>query len=229
MTAPARLATVYATDEDIVSVAGADFVALSSRSALLAQGTDGYFDVPTPWTLSSSSVVFSASGVGSNQIIHLSRSLRSGGDLLRGSGELLAIDSVTEGSATLRWPGQGLNVGHPPGFGGMTLVTFSVRTMSAQIENACFEINERFAIDPRLDMRSPSRVYDLRVLRDLTVFAVLYRAYANGTRDEKGDWRLKIAQYKSEYDDALSRATLRWGPKGTDQPTTTRFGTRLSR
>lgn len=223
MTAPARLATTYATDEDIVSVAGADFVALSSKSALLAYGTDGYFDVPTPWTLSSPSVDFTTGGVGSNQVVLLTKSNFKGG------GELLAIDSATETSMVLRWPGQGLNVGHAPGFGGMTLVTFSVRSMSAQIENACFEINERFGIDPNLDMRAPSRVYDLRILRDLTVYAVLYRAYANGNRDEHGDWKLKVGQYKSDYDDALARATLRWGPKGTDQPTTTRFGTRLSR
>lgn len=225
MTAPLRLDTTYCTDEDIVSVAGADFVALSSKSAQLAYGTDGYFDVPTPWVMGSPSVDFLANGVASNQIIHLTNP-KAG---FKGGGELLAVDSVTETSATLRWPGQGAGVGHPPGFGGKVAVEFSVRTMSAQIENACYEINERFGIDPNLTCRSPGRVYDLRILRDLAVYAVLYRAYANGVRDEKGDWRLKVGQYKSDYDDALARATVRWGARGTDQPATNRFGTRLSR
>lgn len=225
MTAPARLATVYATDEDIVSVAGADFSELASKSARLALGADGYFDVPTPWVLSSPSVDFLGNGVASNQVVQLTGARTH----FAGGGELLAVDEATESSITLRWPGQPLNQGHPPGYGGVTGVKFEIRTLAAQIENACFEINERFAIDPANTWRAPDRVYDLRILRDLTVYAVLYRAYANQVRDEKGDWRLKVAQYKSEYDDALARATVRWGPRGTDQPPTNRFGTRLGR
>ena len=222
MTAPVRLATTYSTHEHSPSLPVAHSAALPAAPSPCAPRPASPSRPPTPWVMGSPSVDFLANGVSSNQVIHLTKAFKGGG-------ELLAVDSVTETFATLRWPGQGLNVGHPPGFGGKVAVEFSIRSMSAQIENACFEINERFGIDPNLAMRSPASVYDLRILRDLTVYAVLYRAYANGNRDEHGDWKLKVGQSKSDYDDALARATLRWGPKGTDQPTTTRFGTRLSR
>lgn len=228
MTAPARLETVYCTDEDIVAVARADFIALSAKSARLAYGTDGYFDEPTPWVLNSASVDFAANGVGSNHIVQLSRG--SVKNAFPGGGELLAVDSSTATSLTLRWPGMEADIGHPPGYGGLTGVEFSVRTMAAQIEDACFDLNDRFGIDPNQSWRAPGNVYDLRVLRGLAVLAVLARAYTNEVRAERGDWKEKADHYRAEYADAVTRGNVRWGPRGVDpSPNIGWFRTRVTR
>jgi len=228
MTAPVRLSVVYATDEDIVATAGADFVNLAAKSARLALGADGYFDVPEPWTLRSPSTDFLALGVTSNMIINL-----TGPSSHFRTNELLAVDSASGDSLVLRWPGQALNVGFPPGrtvnLGEATGVKFEIRTLSAQIEDACYEINERFGIDPAKACRSPDSIYDQRTLRNITVYWVLANAYANGTRDEKGDWSLKAGRYKGMLDDAIARASVRWGPTGDSQPPSNVFGARLRR
>lgn len=225
MTQPSVVSTVYCTDEDILVQAGADFVALAAKGPRLAYATDGYFDAGSPWVLNSPSIDFAANGVGSNQVVLLTK----GNNAFKGGGEMLAIDSSTSSSITLRWPGQAASVGQAPGFGGVTAVTFEVRTFASQIEDVCFEVNERFAIDAMVAMRSPGDVYNLRILRRLTVLTVLYRSYVNQARTEKGDWAQKVDRYRQDLDEALAKATLRWGPTGNTQQPTTRFSTKLSR
>lgn len=228
MTAPSTLDTVYCTDEDIVVQAGADFPALAARRPRLAYGTDGFFDVDSPWNLQSASIDFAGAGVTSNMVVVLSKSAFK-------SFEILAVDSVATGSLTLRWPGLAAGVGLAPGLftqsagGQVTGVTFEVRTLKPQIEDVAYELNEAYAIDPLIPLRTPADIYNQRILRRLSVLAVLYRAYCDEARTDKGDWKQKIDRYRGDLEEARAKAALRWGPTGQSQQTTTRFSTRLSR
>lgn len=229
MTAPQRLDVVYCTDEDLAAAVRMDFVALSAKAPQLAYGTDGYFDLADPWTLVSPSVDFAANGVASNMVVHLKKGNRGGKAAYVGGGELYAIDSATATTLALRGVGLAAGVGHPPGFGAVTDVEYGVRTLATVIEDVAFELNERYHVDPAVASEAPGRVYNLRVLRDAATYMVLHRMYVAENRSDSGDWKGKIELYGRLEEEALARATVRWGAAGDDRPPTTSFLTRLSR
>jgi len=143
---------------------------------------------------------------------------------------MLAVDSASPAGLTLRRLGAGLNVGHPPAPAtGLRDVEFLIASLDPQIEEASFDLNRRFGIDPNVAGRSPGDVYDLRDLRQACVLTVLARRYAAETRGDQGDFALKLAQVKQELAEVLARLTLRWGGSGTDRQSTNWFSTRLVR
>jgi hypothetical protein len=229
MPPPSSLALDYATDEDVANLAGADFLTVTPDSFKVAAGTDGVFLASDPWTLTSASVDFQAQGVVANMVIQLSQP--SGPKtVFRGSGDLLAVETVAGHAITLRRVGQALGWGQPPGpAAGLTGVAFLIKTLKGQLDDVSYKLDQQFAVDPALPNRTPGDAYDLRVLRLCTVYQTLVRQYTNGERSGEGDFAKKIEHYEQAYRDEVDTASLRWGPTGQSQQSGTRFGTRLSR
>lgn len=223
--ASTRLETIYATDEDLFIVGGADWSVIVPRSNRMAAGTDGAFAAGEPWDLSSASNDFEAQGVTAGMMVEL-----KGPTTAYNPPQFLAVETVDGDTITLRRPGSPTGEGLGPGPAlGIGSVVFLIHSLKPQIENAAFHLNEAFAVDPSLANRKPSDIYDQRIFRRLTALWVLYQQYANLTRTKAGDFSDKVAYYRHEYDQCLATATLRWGSSGNDQPPTTRFGMRLTR
>ena len=169
---PPQTTPVYATDEDIAVRAGGDFITLCPAWQQMAYGTDGAFMEGEPWVLTSLTTNFAANNVQPNQVVWLSAPKTQ----YPGGGVLLAIDSVSGSSLTLRRLHKDLNVGNPPSpAAGLTGVTFTINTLDPQTEEASFDIKRRFGIDETIVDRASSWVFDLRDLRLATVLSVLVR------------------------------------------------------
>jgi hypothetical protein len=226
MPPPTSLTTVYATDEDVVSLAGADFQVLAGRWFVYASGADGVFSSSDLWTLNSASQNFVTQGLKANMVCQLLGPKPQ----YQGSGDLLAIETVAAHALTLRRVGQALGIGLPPGpAGGITGVTFLVTSLQRQLEDTAYLLNEQFAVDPNTPNRTPGDIYDQRILRRLTVYQVVYRQYMNLNRSKAGDFADKIDYYRDAYQTELAAAIVRWGPNGQTQQSSTRFSTHLVR
>lgn len=226
MPPPSSLDVVYATDEDVVALAGADFQVLADRWHKFASGADGVFVAGDPWTLTSASNDFVAQGLLANMVVQLLKPAAN----FPGSGDLLAIEAVSARSLGLRRVGEAAGVGQAPApAAGLAGVVFLVTSLRRQIEDTSYLLNEQFTIDPNLPLRSPGDIYDLRVMRRLTVYQVVLRQYASQNRSAKGDFADKVAYYQEAYQAELAAAALRWGARGTLEPATSRFSTKVTR
>ena len=65
-------AIVYATDEDVVLRASAEFAVLTPKDQCVAAAPDGFFGAD-PWTLASTSIDFAANGVAPGQVVRLTQ------------------------------------------------------------------------------------------------------------------------------------------------------------
>jgi hypothetical protein len=223
---PAQTTPVYATDEDILVKASGDFVTLAPSWQCMAKGQDGAFGNGSPWVLSSASVNFETNGVKPNQVVALTAPKSQ----YPGGGDLLAIDSVSGSSITLRRSHKDLNVGQPPAPSvGLTGVAFSILTYDPQIEEASFDIKRRFGIDENITFRDSSWIYDLRDLRLLTVLTVLYDRYTAELRSDRGDWVRKMGHIRNLKDEITDRVQVRWGPYGNSAEPATVFSCKISR
>lgn len=230
----ALLDVMYATDENMRVRLGPDFFTLAPRDQRIAHGTDGEFDVSDRWTLTSASVDFEAQGVAAGMVVQLVKR-----DVFAQPSESFAVDAVDGSSATLRRIGQAAGLGQPPGpVAGTTGVTFTIVTLSPQIEDASYDINRRFGVDPVHPGRTPGDFYDLREVRQATVLTAAHRQYLAMAREaSEGDresYYGKAASYKAELDDTLARLVVHWQAmtgSGTQvaEPSSSRFGTRISR
>lgn len=226
MPPPSSLTTIYATDEDVVALAGADFQVLASRWHAFARGADGVFAAGDPWTLTSGSNDFAAQGLLPNMVVQLLKPAAN----FPGSGDLLAVETVAAHALGLRRVGEAVGVGQPPApAAGLAQVQFLVTSLRRQLEDTSYLLNEQFSIDPALALRTPGDVYDLRVMRRLTVYQTVLRLYANQNRTSKGDFADKVDYYSEAYEAELAGANLRWGTRGDQQPATSRFSTRVTR
>jgi hypothetical protein len=227
-TLPAQTTPVYCGDEDILVRAGGDFAILVPAWQVMASGNDGVFTSGSPWVLTSTAVNFATNNVQPNMVVWLTAPRAS----YPGGGQLLAIDSVSGSSITLRRAHQDLNVGQPPGAGGVTAVAFSVPTLFPQIEEASFDLKRRFAIDDQTGgdyARSTKWMYDMRDLRIATVLQVLLDRYTQEQRTERGDFAIKAQRIRQQLDDVLNRVQVRWGPYGSSAEPTTIFSCKVSR
>ena len=223
---PAQSLPVYATDEDILVKASGDFMTLAPSWQCMAKGTDGVFAMNAPWVLTSSTINFATNGVSPNQVIALTAPKSQ----YPGGGDLLAIDSVSGNSITLRRPHKDLNVGMPPvPAAGLTNVAFTVTTFDPQIEEASFDLKRRFGIDENITFRDSSWIYDLRDLRMIVVLTVLYDRYTAELRSDRGDWVRKMGHIRNMRDEILDRVQVRWGPYGNSAEPSTVFSCKISR
>ena len=226
------LTTVYATDEDIAVRAPADFPILCPRDQKLAWGADGAISPNSPWTLTSSTVDFSARGLAPGNVVQLLKPVAN----FRPPGDALVVASVAPFAVTLRRKGLATGAGQPPGSGAvLTGVEFTANTLGPQIERASYDLNRRFGIDDLVAGRRAADLYDPREIREATVLSVLYRQYvamSRETGEQQDAFAAKAALLKAELDDLLDRLVVRWGPAGApigSEDTTTRFGARLVR
>jgi hypothetical protein len=225
---PSQSLPVYCTDEDIAVRAAGDFIALCPQWQQMAAGTDGVFQMSSPWTLYSTATNFGTNKIAPNQVVILTAPKAN----FPGGGVLAAIDSVSmDGTnVTLRRLHQDLGVGNPfAPAAGLTGVTFTINTLGPQIEEASFDIKRRFGIDETITDRTSSWIFDLRDLRMATVLSVLLSRYTQEARGDRGDFPRKITQIKSELQGVLDRVQVRWGPQGNSEPPVTIFSCRLLR
>ncbi|MDE2105963.1 MAG: hypothetical protein KGL39_52560 [Patescibacteria group bacterium] len=207
MPPPEQLTTVYATDESIAVRAAGDFVTLCPIWQTLASGTDGVIASGSPWVLTSATVDFETSGVSANHVVQL---VKTG--TYRGSGDLLAVESVSGSSLTLRRIYQAASAGQPPT--ASTGVGFVIATLDPQIEEASFALNRRFGIDPAISLKAPTSLYDMRDLREATVLTVLRDRYVAEARGKDGDFWGKVQQLNNTLEEVLGRLQVRWTAPG---------------
>jgi hypothetical protein len=224
---PEQTAPLYATDEDILVRAGADFITLCPAWQQMAAGTDGYFTAGTPWVFNSVSVNFQNNSVSPNQVLWITGPKSAFPGTV---GQLLAIDTVNGSSLTLRRPYKDLNIGQPPGpAAGLSGISFLINTLDPQTANASFDIKRRFGIDENIPGRTSSWVYDLEDVRMATVLTVLRERYMQETRSDRGDFARKAKQMDVELQLILDRVQVRWGPLGNSAEPATLFSCKISR
>lgn len=226
------LTTVYATDEDIALRIAADFPILCPRDQKLAAGSDGVFSASDPWTLLSPSVDFSACGLKPGHVVQLTKPIAN----FKPPGEALVVVSVAPGAVTLRRKGQSARAGQPPGpVTGLTGVEFAITTLGPQIERASYDLNRRYGIDDLVAGRRASDLYDPREVCEAAVLTVLARQYlamSRETGDQRDPFAAKAGLAREELDDLLDRVVVHWGSPtvpGSSSPSTSRFGTRITR
>lgn len=225
-TAPAELASVYCTDEDIAVICTADFSTLAPKDQIIAQGTDGVFLTSDLWTLNSATIDFNAQGLAVGNIVQL-----SGPAPFKGSGSKFAVACVNPNQVTLRRMGQQPASGQPPSpAAGLTGVSFLVTTFAPQIQYASYDINQQFGIDPNFAIIAPAQIYDVRMLQQITAMSVVVKAYRTDNRSKDGDFAGKLAKYERELSDIQARCSIRWNSVTGDIPQPeTRFGCRIGR
>lgn len=225
---------VYISDEMIAVEAAADYVALTQKASLLAKGDDGYFAPNAQWVLNSASINFQGQGIKAQNVVSLSGPPVA----FPGSGSYLyAVDSASGNSCTLRLLGGALNYGQPPApAAGLSEVKFSIPSLFAQIDQACYRIKSRFAIDDAIFMRSSDWLYQgvehtYREFRDALVFETVAGLYRANMRDpaQQGDWVSKERLYRRYADEAIGRVSARWGPFGSSEAPTGFFSMKLAR
>ena len=223
---PELTTPLYCTDEDIAVRAGGDFITLCPSWQQMASGTDGFFNSGTPWVFNSTATNFTNNGVAPNQVLYLTAPKTQ----YPGGGQLLAIDSVSGSTLTLRRLYKDLNVGNPPApAAGLASITFAINTLDPQSASASFDIKRRFGIDETIVDRQSSWIFDLQDLRMATVLSVLLDRYMQETRTDKGDFARKVSLIKTQLQVVLDRVQVRWGPFGNSAEPSTLFSTKLSR
>lgn len=223
---PDQTAPRYATDENLAVAAGADYANLCPASQIMAQGLDGVFANGAPWVLASATVDFAAYGVQPNHVVRLT----APGGSFKGTGQMLAVDSVAAGSITLRRLHKDLAEGMPPApSAGLTSVAFLIQTFDPQIEEASFALKRRFSIDETIFYRSSTWIYDLRELRMATVWTVLCDRYSQEARTNAGDFPMKYARAKQKLSEVIEQVSVRWGDQGNAQEPTTVFSCKTYR
>lgn len=225
---------VYISDEMIAIEAAADYVALTQKASLLAKGEDGYFAPDAQWVLNSASIDFQGQGVKAQNVVSFSGPTVA----FPGSGPYLyAVDSTSGTSCTLRLLGGTLNYGQPPApAAGLSEVKFSIPSLFAQIDQACYRIKSRFAIDDAIFYRSSDWLYQgvehaYREFRDALIFETLAGLYLANMRDptSQGDWVTKAKNYRGLANEAVGRISARWGPYGASEAPTGLFSMKLAR
>lgn len=220
-----RLTTLYADDEDVAIHAPGDFAVLAPAWQKVAQGVDGVFSPGPTWTLTSATSDFEAAGARPGHVIQL----RKPTSVFKGSGELFAVAGSSGGSLTIRRIGMAAEVGALPApASGLSGVEFIIATLAPQIEEASFELNRRFAIDPLVPGRTPSDLHDVRELRRACVLSVLVGRYGAEARGADGEFTRKLQQAQAEFAETIARLEIRWGSLA-QIPSSSNFSTRIVR
>ena len=216
----------YASDEDIALRAPSDYTLLCPYDQKVVAGVDGLFTADDPWTLQSASVNFALQGLVPGHIVQLTRPVA----VFRAPGEMFAVESVKNGSVTLRRKGQISGSGQPPcSHPPCSNVEFLVTTFAPQLQRVSYELSKRYGIDDLVSGRRTSDLYDPREVREAVVLSVLHARYLDQSREAGNNpdiFAQKSRLILAELDDLLARAVLNWLPSGIP---TTRFSTRITR
>lgn len=228
-----RLATVYATDEQIAIRAAGDYSLLAPEDQAIAAGTDGVISSGDLWTLSSTAVNFETQGLAVGNVVTLKHNTNR--TAYGPSGDRFAVDSVSGSTVTLKRLGQASGVGQPAApTAGLTSIIFNAVTFYPQTEDASWQINRRYGIDENsLIGKTPADLADQRDLRTLCVLTVLHGLYvakARGGNAQGAEWWQKAKAIKDDMDRVEARISIRWGAQ--DAPTrssSTMFSGRIGR
>ena len=223
---PASPVQPYCTGEDIAVRCSGDFTELIPRYQVLASGTDGFVEGGVLWAFGSASIDFATAGVGPGAVLEVEADDEDD--------RLFAVDSAVGKVLMLRRVGMPTGVGKPPPFQPGYLLPFAVRTLAPQIEDASYELNQAYRIEPGVAgwggaSCHPSRLYDRRQLRDACVLKVLVQQYGTETRTKDGDWPGKRDRARADLDLVLDRVSLRWGCHGDATGPSSRGQRRLIR
>jgi hypothetical protein len=218
----AYLSTVYCTPEDILIRSPGDFAVLVPDGQTLADGADGAFDPADRWTLTSAAVDFAAAGVAPGDVCLITYDANK--KIYGPEGDILAVESAVGGSLTLRRRGRPAGVGQPPGPAvGLAGVSFWVPDLQGQIEEASWDVDDRYGVDEAVPDSAPDMLYRLRELRQVTVLSALALLYAGRSRGVDDAFDKKTTSVKAELDDLLARVQVRW--RSSSQPdVSNRFG-----
>lgn len=227
---PTQSSPTYCVDEDVAVHAGGDYTTLALPWNQLAYGVDGAFAPNAPWVLTSASNNFEQQGVTGGNVIWLTTPKSQ----FPGGGQLLAVESTSGSSATLRRIYKDVNVGQPPApIAGLTQVTFNVLTFADMIAEASYDLKQRFTIEdlPLFlgNQHSSQFILDRQVLRVATVYTVLLERYTQESRTERGDFEKKVVRFRQKLDDAISRVQVRWQPIGSALEPTSLFSCKVCR
>jgi hypothetical protein len=206
------LETVYADDEAIHRQFPGDFAPLIPPAQVIASGTDGAFANGSPWTLNSS-VDFAARGVKAGMLVTLRMAQAASRPAhWVPSGMAYAVDAAPSGgSLALRVVGQPSGAGQPPApTAGLSGVLFEIRTFYPQIEDASFDLNREFSIDPDDPARSPANLTDLRDLRRACVLLVVKRALIASIQNKDDRWATLEPRVCEMFEHEMQRLRVRW-------------------
>lgn len=235
------LAITYATDEDIAIRCTSDFDKLAPADQAQASGVDGAINA-AGWNLTAASVEsWGAMGVAEGMVVQLKLPKPGASPVQYLPMQLLVVDQVDvpSGTLVLRRKGLASGVGMPPGqAGGTAGASYLIATLKPQIDNACFDLNHRFGVDPAVPGRTPQQFYDVREVNAVTALTVLRDQYADMARsagkDAADTFWVKSRRAGAQLDECLDRLIVHWmNTTGFGvapiEPTTTRFTTRISR
>lgn len=219
----------YCTEEDIAIRAAGDFLVVVPRDQVSARAADGAIGAGT-WVLTSATVgSFAARGVLPGQVVKVwgAKGTPAGSAFgPESAADLFVVDAVAGASLTLKRKGLASGQGEPPSAVALTGVGFAVLTLYPQIEDASFELQQRYGIDDAVVGSATADLYKVRELRQATTLTVLHRLYLAMARDasKPDDFARKASVLRQELSDVLAMVALHWGPTGDDRPPSIRYG-----
>ncbi|WP_169973646.1 hypothetical protein [Tautonia rosea] len=213
--------TNYASDEDVALLSPSDVGPLFPDDQLIAAGTDGSFDPSDRWTLHSSSVTFTDSGLCPGHVVRLIAPV----ERFRSPGALFGVAEVAAHSVKLRRLGMASGLGEPVAPPeGLTNVSFLIMTLDPQISQASREVDALLGIRTT----SPSLPgLDGISLRDAVVRLVLARRYAAITRDGDTAFATRARLFEASFERLMTRLIISENLIHPDR--IPRLGTRLIR
>jgi hypothetical protein len=200
--------SLYCSDEDVLVAAPGDFAQLVPLAQAIAKGKDGMFAAVSggSWVLTSATVPFASYNVVPGQVLQI-----RGPQVTYPSIDLLAVDSVSGNSSTLRRPGLPSGMGSPPGPAqGVTAVEFLIGTLYPQIERASYDLRKTFDLDDSVPGRQFSDMYDPRELQEACIALVLSRQYRDMARHvgKMEDFYEKSKNHATDYQRIVQRTQL---------------------
>lgn len=211
----------YASDEDVALLSPSDVGPLFPDDQLIAAGVDGSFDPSDRWTLHSSSVTFTDSGLRPGHVVRLIAPV----ERFRPPGALFGVAEVSDHSVKLRRLGMASGLGEPVAPPeGLTDVSFVIMTLDPQISQASREV------DALLGIRSsspPLLGLDGTSLRDAVVRLVLARRYAAIIRDGDTAFATRARLFEASFERLMTRLFINENIIHPDR--IPRLGTRLTR
>lgn len=214
----------YASDEDVALLSPSDVGPLFPEGQVIASGSDGEFLPSDRWTLRSGSASFLTSGLQSGHVVRLIGPMGS----FPPPGLLVGVGEVGEDSVTLRRPGMMAGLGAPiapPG--GLTGVSYVVKTLGPQLEQSSRELDFLLGIEATQAGSLLAQVPGGTVLRDAVVRLVLARRYAAIARDGDASFSGRARLFEASFERLMTRLFVSEHVHQSDHRV--RFGTRLVR
>lgn len=196
----------FTDDEKVAERAVADYPLIAPVSGNVASGTDGVLSSSSRWELTSASTDFGVQDVERAHVAVLTRVLQTDRPQ-----DILAVESASGNTVTLRRVGKDAGKGQPPGpvTGSYTGVDFKILSCEAQIRNWTRIIRERLRI-LTLTLDEIDAAGRLETFEDACTSFVLYELYVakarEGSASQGGASRVSGSEYWAKGMEANKRA-----------------------